>query len=395
VSASDGRGPPQPEREAAQESERLIAWLRLPAIALIAAGQQIAHPEPAERAFTIALVLFAVWSVAFLGWVYVRPISQRLALAATAIDVAAITALAALSGGPFSQARLAYFVVPVAVAFRFRPSITAAAGAGSIAAYLGQAFAHPALSQPEAKRIALVHAGYLAWTAAAAVLLSAVLRRRTERVVELGRERERLLVQAVTAEQRERQALAEGLHDSAIQNLLSARHALQEAEDTYMSPALERVDVALAATIATLREAVFELHPYVLEAAGLEAALTTIAKRAARAGRFRLHLDAQPVRRSPHERLLLSAARELLANVARHADARQVTLTLAEENGDIVFAIRDDGHGFDEAVLDGRLAAGHIGLASHRVRLENVGGALNVESAAGRGTRAEARIPHS
>ena len=42
MSASDGRGPPQPEREAAQESERLIAWLRLPAIALIAAGQQIA-----------------------------------------------------------------------------------------------------------------------------------------------------------------------------------------------------------------------------------------------------------------------------------------------------------------------------------------------------------------
>ena len=82
---------------------------------------------------------------------------------ATAVDIAAITTLAALSGGPFSQARLAYFLVPVAVAFRFRPSVTAVAGAGSIAAYLGQAFAHPSASEPEATRFVLVQAGYLAW----------------------------------------------------------------------------------------------------------------------------------------------------------------------------------------------------------------------------------------
>jgi two-component system NarL family sensor kinase len=115
------------EGGAAQESERLLAWLRLPALALIAAGQQLDHPEPADRAFTVALVLFAAWSAGLLAWLYIRPISERLALAATAVDIAAITALAALSGGPFSQARLAYFLIPVAVAFRFRPSVTAVA----------------------------------------------------------------------------------------------------------------------------------------------------------------------------------------------------------------------------------------------------------------------------
>ena len=87
-----------PEGEAAHESERLVAWLRLPAVALIAAGQKIDHPEPAERAFTIALVLFAVWSAALLAWLYIRPISERFALMATAVDIAAITTLAALSG---------------------------------------------------------------------------------------------------------------------------------------------------------------------------------------------------------------------------------------------------------------------------------------------------------
>ena len=136
-----------------------------------------------------------------LAWLYIRPISERFALVATAVDIAAITTLAALSGGPFSQARLAYFLVPVAVAFRFRPAVTADAGAGSIAAYLGQAFAHPSASEPEATRFVLVQAGYLAWISAAALLLSAVLRRRTDRVVELAAERERLMREAVSAEE--------------------------------------------------------------------------------------------------------------------------------------------------------------------------------------------------
>ena len=179
----------------------------------------------------------------------------------------------------------------------------------------------------------LVQAGYLAWVSAAALLLSAVLRRRTDRVVELAGERERLMAEAVSAEERERQALAEALHDTAIQNLLSARHDLQELEEVVASPALQRADAALESTVAELREAVFELHPFVLEAVGLQSALTTVAERAARSGHFQLRLDAHPVRRSPHERLVLLAARELLSNVAKHADARQVTVLLAEEDG--------------------------------------------------------------
>ena len=142
-----------------------------------------------------------------------------------------------------------------------------------------------------------------------------------------------------------------------------------------------------------LREAVFELHPYVLEAVGLESAVTTVAERAARAGRFQLRLEARNVGRSPHERLLLSTTRELLSNVARHADARQVTVRLDEDDGYVVVSIHDDGRGFDEASIAERVAQGHIGLASHRARLESVGGALTVYSTGGRGTRAEIRVP--
>ncbi len=393
---AEWKAPPEAESAAAQESERLVAWLRLPALGLLAAGQRIDHPEPADRTFAIVLVLFALWSTSMLVWVYAGPISERLGLIATAVDIAAITALAALSGGPFSQARLAYFLVPVAVSFRFRPSVTAVAGAGAVAAYLGQGFTHPAASQPEATRFVLVQAGYLAWISVAALLLSAVLRRRTERIVDLSRERQRLMVEAVSAEERERQALAEALHDNAIQNLLSAGHELEEVGDAYSSPALDRASTALADTVVRLREAVFELHPYVLEAAGIEAALRTVGERVADSGGFRLRLEARrPVGRSRYERLLLAASRELLLNVSLHAEARHVVLRLSEDGDDIMVAIEDDGHGFDEAVLDERLAAGHIGLASHRARLESVGGALIVRSSPGQGTRAEARVPRA
>jgi two-component system, NarL family, sensor kinase len=370
-----------------------VAWLRLPAVALLAAGQHLGHPNPAPGAFAITIVVFAAWSAALLAWVHLRPTGDRFGMVAAGVDVVAITALAALSGGPFSQARLAYFLVSVAVAFRFRPSFTAVAGAGTVAAYLGQAFAHPAHARPEATRFALIQAGYLAWVATAAVLLSFVLRGRTARSVELARERERLMAEAIAAEERERQALAEGLHDTAIQNLLSARHDLEEAAEALDAPALARADRALEEALTDLREALFELHPYVLEAAGLEAALAAIGNRAARRGRFALHLDSRPVTRSPHEQLLLAAARELLSNVAQHADARDVRMSLAEENGYVVVAIRDDGKGFDEATLSERLARGHIGIASQKARLESVGGRLMIASSAGRGTTAEVRVP--
>jgi signal transduction histidine kinase len=97
----------------------------------------------------------------------------------------------------------------------------------------------------------------------------------------------------------------------------------------------------------------------------------------------------------PREQLLLAAARELLSNVAQHADARDVRMSLAEENGYVVVAIRDDGKGFDEATLSERLAHGHIGIASQKARLESVGGRSMITSSAGRETTAEARVPRA
>jgi two-component system NarL family sensor kinase len=379
--------------EATAEAERVVAWLRLPAIVLIALSQGLEHPNPEETAFLVTLVLFSAWSVGMLAWVYLGPASERFALAAATLDIVAITFLVALSGGAFSHARLALFLIPVSVAFRFRPAITSAAVIVTTAAYVAQASLHPAARQPEAVRFIITQAGFLAWVGVACVLLSTLLRRRTELAAGLAEDRSRLLADALTAEQRERQALAEALHDRAIQNLLSARHELQEAGESSSSSALARADDALAETVAQLREAVFDLHPYVLDEAGLEAALRSIARNAEARGRVAVTLELEYHSRHPQEQLLFSAARELLANVVRHAQASRVIIRLSEREGGVELAVEDDGRGFSSDELAEHLAEGHIGLAAQRVRVEAAGGSMTIASRAGDGTRVDVWLP--
>ena len=379
--------------DAAAEAERVVAWLRVPAIGLLALGEGLEHPNPHSTAFLIALVGFSAWSAGMLAWVHLRPAGERLALAATAVDVAAISVLAVLSGGAFSHARLAFFLVPVAVAFRFRASITAVAALVTTTAYVVQAVAHPARSTPGAARFIATQAGFLAWVGLGCALLSLLLGRRTELVTRLADARSRLLADALAAEQRERQALAEELHDHALQNLLSVRHELEEAAEAGGHPALERADKALTETVAQLRDAVFELHPYVLEQAGLNAAVRAVAEQAAARAGVKLDLELHYMGPHANEPLLFSAARELLTNVVRHADASRIGVRLADTNGLVELAVVDDGRGFALERLPEQLAGGHVGLASQRVRIEAAGGSMRVTSAPGEGTRVAIRLP--
>jgi hypothetical protein len=99
--------------------ETRVAWLRIAAIGLIVAAERLPHPNPSREAFEIAAFASVAYSLVALGVVYRSAIPRALSLALTAIDVLVITLLAFLSGGPYSDARLAYFFIPISVAFRF------------------------------------------------------------------------------------------------------------------------------------------------------------------------------------------------------------------------------------------------------------------------------------
>ena len=378
------------EREGAT---RGLALIRLAAVPVIFAGQRlIEHPSLASVPFDDVLAVTAVYALAAFGASFTRRGRAVPGLVYATLDLIAICALAYTSGGPFSEARFAFFFLPVCAAFLLVPAMTALASLVTVVAYVLISLPNPATAGTEHLEFVLTQALYVSWMGLAAVVLSVVLTRRSRRIDQLATLRGRLVAQALDAEDRERRRLAEALHDEAIQNLLAVRQELDDAEHGEPG-SFERARVGLGRTVGQLRSAVFELHPYLLEHASLDAALRAVADQQGRRGRFRPRLRVMPDAAGAHDQLVLSLARELLANAATHARAREVTLALARVDGELVLEVADDGRGIDPGQLAAGPVNGHIGLASCAERVEALGGRFEVERRPEGGTTVRARIP--
>jgi two-component system NarL family sensor kinase len=263
---------------------------------------------------------------------------------------------------------------------------TAAASVASVAAYVLVALIYPGKTDLE---FVFTQVLYLAWLGVGAVLLSRLLSRRGVRIAQLAESRGRLVAQAMDAEDRERRRLAEALHDQAIQNLLAARQDLDGGD----ADSLDRAQLGLDRTVSQLREAIFDLHPYILEQAGLEAALRAVAEQQARRGGFEWNVSVDPEATGIHDQLLLSIGRELITNVAKHADARNVVVVLERRDSKLFFEVTDDGRGVDPGARTSAPARGHIGLASCAERAEAVDGWFRILPRVGGGTRARVMLP--
>jgi two-component system NarL family sensor kinase len=385
----------EPEKDLVTTAERGVAWLRIAAILLIVFAETLPHPNPNRSSFHLAAAVVLAYALVVLAWAYLGTVSHQTILVLTIVDVVAISVLAFLSGGAYSEARLALFLLPFTVAFRFGWRITAAVGAAVVLAYDIQALTHSARHLHEAGRFVAVQTGYLAWMAAAATLFSALRDRQTRDLARLARGRRLLLTEVMNAEENERKKLAEELHDHAVQNVLAARQDIEEAQPTGPGPELARAHEALDDTLTDLRGAIFELHPHVLDRGGLERALHAVAERASRRGGFDVDLDLEHPHPQPNDAVLFNAAREFLTNAVKHSKASKVTLTLARTDGSIVLTTEDNGIGFDTSRLDVYVSEAHIGLLSQRERIEAIGGHLEIVSAPGAGTTITTTLPAS
>jgi two-component system NarL family sensor kinase len=376
------------------DAERLIAWLRVAAIPVLLLGHGlISETSPNHRAFEFTVVAFSVYSVIVLIGASLREVPPRVVNVLAALDIAFAGLLAFTTGGGFSQIRFAFVFVPVTAAFRRRPRLTLSVSIASVLVYVAQALSHPSRTDRAAVSFVIVQASYLAWIGAAVTLLSALLARR-ERVVEaLLVTRQRLVVEALAAEDRERKRLSEDLHDGPLQTLLAARHDLEDVVVPDQAGPGARALEAITSTITRLRQQVSELHPHLIDQVGLESALRHAGERAARRGGFELDLELDRDGASSNDGVLFRCAAELLANAATHSAARHVTLRLASEDDEDVLEVIDDGIGFDPERLDERLREGHIGVLSLRERAEGLGGSLHIDSAYGHGARLEVRLP--
>jgi len=234
----------------------------------------------------------------------------------------------------------------------------------------------------------------------AGLIVNRVNRQRAEHSLLQSHARVRDLAgRLITAQEAERTRIARELHDDVGQRVASVsiamsaiRRQLTDAPAQVRSDlaALQKETIALAKDLRSLSH---ELHPGMLEHLGLADALRTRCDEASvetgipvicRVGSGVNAVGADV------SLCLYRVAQEALRNVARHAQARQATLSLSSQNGNLVMNITDDGRGFDAGA-----AAQHagLGLISLDERVRMLDGTLEIKSSPGAGTTISVTLP--
>lgn len=193
------------------------------------------------------------------------------------------------------------------------------------------------------------------------------------------------------AQEGERARIARELHDELGQSLTALKINLQSAQRFPAQDAAQALQDNLRIvddTLAQVRALALALRPSILDNLGLQAALAWVGQQVAqRAGfAFQLQWEGLPARLSePLETCCFRIAQEALTNVARHARAQHVWMTLRRDGAALVMQVHDDGVGMDLARDGAESDAPTLGLAGMRERAALVGGHLSIESQAGQG----------
>ena len=212
----------------------------------------------------------------------------------------------------------------------------------------------------------------------------------------------RLSRQLLTAQEEERKMISRELHDQIAQTLtgINIRLASLKTESTLNHKGLQKkissTQRLVEKSVDIVHRFARDLRPTVLDDLGLIPALHSFMKSfTARTG-VRTHLTAfAAVERldTAKRTVLFRVAQEALNNVARHAHASRVEVSIQKLPGCIGLKIKDDGKSFNvERTLHAN-GGKRLGLLGMRERLEMVGGKFNVESAPGKGTTIFAQIP--
>ncbi|HEX7169005.1 MAG TPA: histidine kinase [Acidimicrobiales bacterium] len=211
-----------------------------------------------------------------------------------------------------------------------------------------------------------------------------------QRVEELRESRQRL----VNAQDAERRRIERDLHDGAQQQLVALKVHLSLASHTAAdegaprtADTLTQLSGELGEAIETLRELAHGIYPPRLAADGLAGALAARVTRSA----VPVEVDVdETVGRLDQEveAAVYFCCLEALQNVAKYAGGTSARVELRRRDGDVCFAIVDDGVGFDP-----EHAPAGAGLANMRDRVEALGGELAITASPGGGTRVEGRVP--
>lgn len=204
----------------------------------------------------------------------------------------------------------------------------------------------------------------------------------------------------VEAQEMERKKIARELHDDIGQILTAVRISLQSTQRTCQIADSPRIDdniVVIDEALKRVRELSLELRPALLDDLGLAAALRWYLKRYCERTAIQGEVDSNfdDDMRLPRklETACFRISQEALTNVARHAEASQVRISLDRTEHEFRLSISDDGKGFDAAAVLASASAESFGLHGIEERALGVGGRIEIQSRLGHGTQLTAHFP--
>jgi PAS domain S-box-containing protein len=212
-----------------------------------------------------------------------------------------------------------------------------------------------------------------------------------------------LIERLVSIQEDERRRMARNLHDHLGQQLTALRFNIGSLKDTSQGgeafrKRLEAIDKIAAGIDRDLDFLAWELRPVALDDVGLNAALGGFITEWSSTQNVNAEFHdstAGLLRLSPQiESQLYRIVQEALNNVAKHAQAKRVSVLLERRGDEAILIVEDDGAGFDaDAVAKSDRRHARIGLISMQERAALVGGRVQFESAPGKGTTVFVRLP--
>jgi signal transduction histidine kinase len=252
----------------------------------------------------------------------------------------------------------------------------------------------------------------LAVTLGVGLLLAAFTIRRTLHLeIELQRryeegERARVELQdlsarLVSAQEEERRAISRELHDEVGQSLsallMEAGNAAARVPDESVEVRrhVESIKKLAETSVNVIRNMSLLLRPSMLDDFGLVPALEWQAREVSKRTGLRVHVTANELTSDdgagelPDQlrTCIYRVVQEALHNCARHSQARSVKVIVRQEAHRILLSVEDDGHGFDSGRVRG------LGLVGMEERVTHLGGAFEVQSKPGAGTKVEVELP--
>jgi signal transduction histidine kinase len=366
-----------------------------------------------ERLVTLALVaLAAAWVLAMYTLRPRRWRSRTVPMVVYFVGLLALSAVLTARSWPF----VAFAVTGLVVAFIVLPTVLAFVGvfAASVVVYTAPGgFPEPTMAAVSGWLFIIVLqtalTGFFSFIGMKLMEEDKQRRELLERLEAAQEENAGLHAQLLTQAREagvldERQRMAREMHDTLAQGLTGIITQLEATERAAGRPEQWRrhLDEArdLARTsLSEARRSVQALRPEPLEEASLPEALGELARRWSETATVELSFATTGAPRpllAEVEMTLFRVAQEALANVAKHARASKVGLTLSYTDQAVLLDVRDDGVGFlaGQTGGNGRPGDGQgFGLEGMRQRLRRVAGNLAIESAPGDGTAVSASVP--